>query len=152
MLRKGASNKSNSSCLGSVEIATEVDFLDLTKKISKDGQVLTMAELETAYVNILKSNNATSPPCSRKTLKRQISSQIPEVEFHKPKRLNESERLTIKKTRDAAVQLSEEFNLERSEEIKTLYEKKKKKKKKKNRRSPWISAEIIKLVRKKKRL
>ena len=81
-----------------------------------------MAELETAYVSILKSNNATSPRCSRKTLKRLISSQIPEIEFHKPKRLNESERLTIKKTRVAAVQLSDEFNLERSEEIKILYD------------------------------
>ena len=122
VLRKGASNKSNSSCAGSAEIATEVEFLDLTKKILKDGQVPTMAELETAYVNILKSNNATSPPCSRKTLKRLISPQIPEVEFHKPRRLNESERLTIKKTRDAAVQFSEESNLERSEEIKILYD------------------------------
>ena len=72
VLQKGASNNSNSSCLGSAEIATEVEFLDLTKKILKDGP--TMAELETAYVSILKSNNATSPPCSRKTLIRLISS------------------------------------------------------------------------------
>ena len=122
VLRKGADNKSNPACLGSAEIATEVEFLDLTKKILKDGQVPTMAELETAYVSILKSNNATSHPCSRKTLKRLISSQLSEVEFHKPKRLNESERLTIKKTRDAAVQLSEEVTLERSEEIKILYD------------------------------
>ena len=122
VLRKGADNKSNLACLGSAEIATEVEFLDLTKKILKDGQVPTMAELETAYVSILKSNNATSHPCSRKTLKRLISSQLSEVEFHKPKRLNESERLTIKKTRDAAVQLSEEVTLERSEEIKILYD------------------------------
>jgi len=78
---------------------------NITKKILKDGQVATMAELKTAYVNILKSNNATSPPCSRKTLKRLISSQIPEVEFHKPKHLNESERLTMKETRNAAVKL-----------------------------------------------
>ena len=117
MLRKGAGNKSNLACLGSAEIATEVEVLDLTKKILKDGQVPTMAELETAYVSILKSNNATSPPCSRKTLKRLKSSQISEVEFHKPKRLNESERLTIKKTRDAAVQLSEEVNLERLDSL-----------------------------------
>ena len=64
--RKGEGNISNSACLCSAEIATE-EFLDLTKKILKDGQVLTMAELETANVSILKSNNATSPPCSRKT-------------------------------------------------------------------------------------
>ena len=104
------------------EISTEVEFLDLTKKTLKGGQVPTMAELETAYVNILKSNNAASPVCSRKTLQRLISYQIPEVEFHKPKRLNESERLTIKKTRDAAMQLSEEFNLELFEEVKIPYD------------------------------
>ena len=121
VLRKGASNKSNSACLGSAKIATE-ELLDLKKKILKDGQVLTMAEVETTYVSILKSNNATNPLCSRKTLKRLISSQIHEVEFHKSKRLNEPERLTIKKTRDATVQLSEEVNLEPSQKIKILYD------------------------------
>ena len=78
--------------------------------------------LKQHYVNILKSNNATSPLCSRKTLQRLISYQIPEVEFHKPKRLSESEGLTMKKTRDVAMQLSEEFNLEISEEIKIPYD------------------------------
>ena len=32
VLRKGASNNSNSSCLGSAEIATEVEFLDLQRR------------------------------------------------------------------------------------------------------------------------
>ena len=36
VLRKGAGNRNNSVCLGSAEIATE--FLDLTKKILKDGR------------------------------------------------------------------------------------------------------------------
>ena len=39
-------------------------------------------------------------------LKQLIQSEIEEVEFHKSKRVKESDRVTIKATRDAAVQLS----------------------------------------------
>lgn len=37
VLWKGVDNKSNLVCLGSVEIVIEVEFLDLIKKILKDG-------------------------------------------------------------------------------------------------------------------
>ena len=107
--------------MNSTEIASEVEFLDMTEKTLRDGKIPTMAELETAYVSILQANNVTNPPCSRKTLKQLIANEIPHVEFHKPRRMNESERLSIKKTRDAAIQSSEEASPERSKEIKILY-------------------------------
>ena len=41
-------------------------------------------------------------------LKQLIQSKIPGVEFHKPKRVNEAERVSIKSTRDAAIQQAED--------------------------------------------
>ena len=38
-----------------------------------------------------------------------LLSEISDIEFHKPKRLNEAERVTIKETREEAIQLSEDI-------------------------------------------
>lgn len=65
-----------------------------------------MSDLQAAYDSILKENDVDNKICSRKVLKQLIQSEIEEVEFHKSKRVNESERVTIKATRDTAVQLS----------------------------------------------
>lgn len=54
-------------------------------------------------------------------LKQLIQSEIEEVEFHKSKRVNESERVTIKATRDAAVQLSNQES-DVNDAMKTLYD------------------------------
>ena len=59
--------------------------------------------------------------CSRKVVKQLIKSEIDGVEFHKPKRVNESERVTIKDRRDTAVQLSEQEH-DVKDEMKTLYD------------------------------
>ena len=49
--------------------------------------------------------------CNHRLVKELLISEIDDIEFHKPKRVNESERVTIKDTRDAAVQRSEELGL-----------------------------------------
>ena len=74
----------------------------------RNGNVLIMSDLQAAYDSILKENGVDNKTCSRKAIKQLISSEIDEVEFPKPKRVNESERVTIKGTRDAAVQLTEQ--------------------------------------------
>ena len=59
--------------------------------------------------------------CSRKTLRQMIQNEISGIEFHKPKKANESERVTIKETRDAAAKIAEDAKDLRDEMI-TLYD------------------------------
>lgn len=72
---------------------------------------MNMSELQALYESILTENGVINKTSSRKALKELIRNEIDDVEFHQPKRRNESERVTIKETRDAAVQLSEESDL-----------------------------------------
>ena len=55
-------------------------------------------------------------------IKKLIQAEIEDVEFHKPKRVNESERVTIKESRDVAIQLSETANEDCTSNMKTLYD------------------------------
>ena len=50
-----------------------------------------------------------------------IQNEISGIEFHKPKKANESERVTIKETRDAAAKIAEDAKDLRDEMI-TLYD------------------------------
>ena len=54
-------------------------------------------------------------------IKKLIQAEIEDVEFHKPKRVNESERVRIKESRDA-IQLSETANEDCTSNMKTLYD------------------------------
>ncbi|KAJ7376347.1 hypothetical protein OS493_035090 [Desmophyllum pertusum] len=82
-----------------------------------------MSDLQSAYDRrILKENGVDNITCSREALKDLIKGEIDGVEFHRPKRANESERVTIKETRDAAVQLSElEQERDVTDDMNTLY-------------------------------
>lgn len=98
----------SSSDQDSGELAAKVEFLDITKKALREGKPLNMAELEAMYISVLRENDVGDPSCSRKALKQLISSEIPEVEFHRPKRMNEPERVTSKEIRDESIALLEE--------------------------------------------
>lgn len=79
-----------------------------------------MSDIQVAYDGILKENGIQNKTCSRKLLKQLIEHKIDDVEFHKPKRVNESEKITIKETRDAVIQLLiQESDVK--DDIKTLY-------------------------------
>ena len=111
VLRKSATTNTpigSSSTSVAAAIAAKIEFLTTTEIALRNGNVLIMSDLQAAYDSILKENGVDKTTCSRKALKQLISSEIDEVEFHKPKRVNESERVTIKGTRDAAVQLTEQ--------------------------------------------
>ena len=41
-------------------------------------------------------------------MKQLLLQEIPEIEFHAPKRVNESKRVSIKTTRDEAIQMAED--------------------------------------------
>lgn len=68
-----------------------------------EGNVVSIALLQDVYKGILSANNTENTHCYRKKVKHLIETEIPSVEFHKPKRVNEPERVTLKHTRDAAV-------------------------------------------------
>ena len=55
----------------------------------------------------IETNNVHEDLCYRKTLKPLTQILIPEVEFHRPPKANESDQLSIKKTRDGTIHLTE---------------------------------------------
>ena len=83
-----------------------------------------MSDLQAAYESILEANNVHEPVCNRKTLKQLIQILIPEVEFHRPRKTNESPRLSIKKTRDASINihLVEQERTDGPRQMKVLFE------------------------------
>ena len=120
VLRKPLASRSSSSVLAG-EIAAKIEFLTTTETMLRNGNVLHMSELDTAFNSITKENGVADKTCSRKVMKQLLQDEIPGIEFHKPKRVNESEMVTIKETRDFAVQLSEETR-DIGDDIKTLYD------------------------------
>ena len=76
----------------------------------KSVKIMNMSQLQAAYDTISQENKVKAKTCSRKAIKKLIHAEIEDVEFHKPKRVNESERVSIKESRDVAIQLSETAN------------------------------------------
>ena len=120
VLRKPLASRASSSVLAG-EIAAKIEFLTRTEIMLRNGNVLHMSELHTAFSSIAKENGVADKTYSRKVMKQLLQDEIPGIEFHKPKRVNESEMVTIKETRDFAVQLSEETR-DIGDDIKTLYD------------------------------
>ena len=55
-------------------------------------------------------------------MKQLLQNEIADIEFHWPKRVNESERVSIKKGRDKAIQQTEDQDDTKNDEMKTLYD------------------------------
>jgi hypothetical protein len=62
-----------------------------------------------------------NPSRSRKTLKQLVLTEIADVEFHRPKRMNEHELLTVKQTRDESILKSSEDAFFKENKMKTIY-------------------------------
>lgn len=65
--------------------------------------------------------NVQSTTLSRKSIKQLLQSEIDGVEFHKPKRVNMSERVSVKQQRDSAILMSETLTSDPDDNMKTLY-------------------------------
>ena len=102
--------------------AAQNEFLTMVENTLRNGTILTMSKLQEGYESILEANNVENPTCTRKVLKQLIQNEIQGAEFHRPKRVNESERVTIKSTRDFAIQQSEGSIDVSDQEMKTLFE------------------------------
>jgi len=86
-----------------------------------EGSVPSMASLQTAYISIQMANDVQEPNCDRRQLRHMIESKIPYVEFHKAKRVNEPDRVSIKASRDAAISLADDVQKDANEDMKILY-------------------------------
>ena len=104
------------------EAAARVEFLAMTETALREGKILTMSDLQSTFEEVLRANDVSNATCSRKALKLLLLSEISDIEFHKPKRLNEADRVTIKETQDEAIQLSEDIKAKCNEEMKTLFD------------------------------
>ena len=70
----------------------------------------------------IEANNVHEDVCYRKTLKPLTQILIPEVEFHRPPKANESKLLSIKKTRDTTIHLVEKKSSDDSKQMNALFE------------------------------
>ena len=73
--------------------------------VKLDGKVIGV--FQTTYTSILSANDVRDPTCSRPKLKKLRLREITDEEFHKAKHANEPERVSSKRTKDAAMQLAE---------------------------------------------
>ena len=119
VLRKPSAPTSNRHAS---EIAAKIGFLTMIEMVRKRGKIMNMSQLYAAYEKIAQENNVREKTCSRKARKELIQCDIEDVEFHKPKRANESKRVSIKESRDNAIQLSETVNENSASYMKTLYD------------------------------
>ena len=121
VIKKASFSDNSSSDLVS-EAAARIEFLATTQTALREGEIHTMSELQNTFEELLRANDVKKATCSRKALKLLLLSEIPDIEFHKPRRMNESERVTIKETRDEAIQLSENAKAKCNEEMKVLFD------------------------------
>ena len=94
VLRKPLASHSSSSFLAG-EIAAKIEFLTTTEIMLRNGNVLHMSELDTAFNSIAKENRVADKICSRKVVKQLLQDKIPGIEFHKPKRVNIAEAVGV---------------------------------------------------------
>ena len=90
------------------EEAAEIEFLSLVKHLLFRGEILPMAEIESTYTAIRESNGVVRPEISRKKIKTLLVDTIQDVEFSKPNIVTQSERTSLKVTKDKALLEAEE--------------------------------------------
>ena len=121
VLRKSTINESIAEKTS--EIAAKIEFLTLVETVLNDGQIVNMAQLEEAYECIRRENNVQLGSVSRKSIKELIQREIEGVEFHKQRQVNKPEVVSVKQSRDGAIQLStESMNENASSKMKSLYD------------------------------
>ena len=86
------------------------------------GKIVPISQLQAAYKEIINAQNIANESMNRKALKQLLQNEIADIEFHRPKRVNESERVSVKKGRDRAIQQTEDQDDMKDDEIKILFD------------------------------
>ena len=100
MLRK---HSTTSNIEQASEEAACIEFVTMAEMALKSDKIRTVAQLQAAYDTISQENNVKAKTCSRKAIKKLIQTEIEDIEFHKPQRVNGSERVSIKESRDGTI-------------------------------------------------
>lgn len=103
------------------ETAARIEFLAVIEITLREGNIRTLSEVQTIYDGILGAHGVPKD-VSRRSLKTLLQSEIPDIEFHKPKKVNEPDRISIKDTRDAAIQIVEDMKNVCNDQMKGLYD------------------------------
>lgn len=103
-------------------VAAEIEFLKLVENQLADGSLTNMSTLKDVFDELLRNNGINNPDCDKRKLKLLLQEHVEGIEFHKPKRLNQSDNVTLKKGRDSAVQLLVNSSESCSKDMKILYD------------------------------
>ena len=90
------------------EIAAKVEFLTVADITLGNGNIIPISQLQSAYKGILSANNVDDKIITRKALKQLLQNEITNIEFQRPKRVNEPERVSVKTGHDKAIQKAED--------------------------------------------
>ena len=121
MTKKRVDYLTKDSEAAEVVFATEIEVLSLLKGWLTDSNIVTMASLQSAFLNIASENGCESPDIPRKKLRELIMEEIPNVKFCRPQKVNESERVVLKFTCDFAIAEAEIRDESLGDELKSLF-------------------------------
>ena len=102
------------------ETAAKLEFLNLTQAALDSGEILNIAQLEQSFDSISNENNSPKT-LIRRSVKELIQKEIKGIEFHKPTKANEPERVSVKQHRDAAIHIVE-LTADSDESMKTPFD------------------------------
>ena len=121
VLRKTSPDESKPDHMN--EIAARIEFLAVLETALREEQILTIYDLQNTFEQVFAANEVSHVTCNRKALKTLLQNEIADIEFHKPKRRNEPERVSVKKKkRDEAIRLSEDMLAKCNKELKILFD------------------------------
>lgn len=112
------------SCTTVASVATEIEFKNHVTESLKDGNVFNMGTLESVYRSMGFANGADeSTLMSRRKLKTFLELELADegIEFSRPTRLNEPQRVSIKCSRDVLLAQAESENENMTRELTSLY-------------------------------
>ena len=113
--------KDNVNKRSTAAVASDVEFLRMVEDFLSEGNVTSMSDLHTTYLNVCSSNGLDAESCevrSRRNLKQFLCNEVPDIVFTPAKQKNSSERVSFSVTRDAAMWKLEEETDEH--QLKTL--------------------------------
>ena len=120
-LQNESDEKENSGKTTEV-IAADVEFFNMLEGMLSEGSVLSMSALRDTYSKILQANGVKESNTHSTMLKRKIVKNIEDVQFSKPKRKNESERVFSSVARDAAIDKAIDSETDLEQNMKTVFD------------------------------
>ena len=106
------------------EIAAKIEFLAMTELTLRNGEIIYISDLQSAYELVREENNVDSTSVQKKALKQLLLNELSPygIEFHRPKHANEPELVSLKKARDNAIRNAKQQADIEDDDVKVLFE------------------------------